>query len=141
MAGRSMGTREVIDPNVTAVDVRATRAQFAPQVARIARQDLASPEDMRIVLQAIIDQQNQMMQDLSTLPFLGGVLIANQFLDVGGTVIRHGIAGPVDMMVTIPNAVSLVYIVDEDVDTRTIEIAASADCTVSLLIFPKKRGA
>jgi hypothetical protein len=140
MAGRGITTREIFDPTVNAVDGRSTRAQFSQQVARLATRDFATPEALRVVLQTLIDQQAALISDLSTLPFLGGVFIVGQRLTTGATTIGHGLDGLVDVMVTLPNASAIVILSSQDSTTRTIVVTASATCTVSLLIYPKKRG-
>jgi hypothetical protein len=142
MAGRGISTREVIDPTVNAIDVRTTRTQFTPQIARLATRDLQSTDGLRIVLQNIIDQQNDIAAQLSTLPLLGGVLIANQVVFAGvGNIVRHGLDGEVDVMATLPNDSALVSISDQDIDTKTVTLTSTVNTTCSILIFPKKRGA
>lgn len=141
MAGRGITTRELIDPDVNALDVRTTRAQFTPQIARFAARDFESPAALRVTLQTIADQQAQIAAELSTLPFLGGVYIANKTIVAGvGNLISHGIDGEVDVMVTLPSTSSLVSITSQDSATRTLFLTATVDCVVSVLIFPKKRG-
>jgi hypothetical protein len=141
MSGTTISTRELLDRDVTAVDVRSTRQQYSPPIARLSARDVATPEDIRRVSQAILDELAAIAGELSTIPFLGGVWIANQRLTSGvSNFIEHGIDGEVEVMISLPSASATIYASAQDADTRTVTIQTSATCDVSLLIFPKKRG-